>query len=269
MSVPKKELFTIAQAANACSISRSTLLRMEDEGLLTPTVHEEGKYRYYSTDDIMQAMQIYSMHRMGLTRKEIRPLIDTPEEIEGVIAQLETLRDNLDSAITELRKRTLQDSSSVTEILQLPQTLCYIKTYDIAAGESDLGDYLRDTIAEAVRAGCRLNWDRRPFLRAYRPDLAEGVFRQGFYTYHVCVPVHNPQKAITGIEPVQPRHILSVTWHGRVTDLPNRALTLAADARSRGLKPTGWFHLIQLILNVPRDGEDPRNRTLQLGCIAE
>ena len=47
MAHTKKELFTIAQAANACNVSRSTLLRMEEEGLLTPALHEDGKYRYY------------------------------------------------------------------------------------------------------------------------------------------------------------------------------------------------------------------------------
>ena len=82
MNTPEtKKLFTIAQAANACSVSRSTLLRMEEEGLLKPARHNDGRYRYYDVQNIMEAMQIYSMHRMGLTRSQIRPLIDTPEEI--------------------------------------------------------------------------------------------------------------------------------------------------------------------------------------------
>ena len=86
MNTPDKEtLFTIAQAANACSISRSTLLRMEDEGLLAPALHEDGGYRYYDTDNVMQALQIYTMHRMGLTRKEIRPLVETPDDIDSVL----------------------------------------------------------------------------------------------------------------------------------------------------------------------------------------
>lgn len=270
MNTPEtKKLFTIAQAANACSVSRSTLLRMEEEGLLKPARHSDGRYRYYDVQNIMEAMQIYSMHRMGLTRSQIRPLIDTPEEIDGVIARLETMRNNLDAAITELKKRTLEDSSSVTELLQLPETLCYIKPYDLEGGRYDLGQYLQETIEEAIEAGCRFDWDRRPFMRVFREDLAEGVFRPGTYRYHVCIPVQRHPKALQDIALLKPRRILSVTWHGRVTDLSARTLTLTEDARAMGLKPTGWFHLIQLILNVPREEIDPQSSVLQLGCIVE
>ncbi len=269
MAHTKKELFTIAQAANACNISRSTLLRMEDEGLLVPALHEDGKYRYYSTENIMQAMQIHAFHRMGLTRREIRPVFEKPGEIEGVVARLETMRDNLESAITELKKRTLQDSSSVTELLNIPETLCYTKDYDLEGGRYDLGQYLQETITESIRMGCRLNWDRRPFMRVNRPDLAEGIFRPGIYRYHICVPVLNRPKGCSAIRSVQPRRILSVTWHGRVTDLERRTMTLAEETRSRGLTPTGWFHVIQLLLNTPSGEHDPVSNVLQLGCVVE
>ena len=269
MNTPEKEeLFTIAQAANACSVSRSTLLRMEDEGLLTPALHEEGKYRYYNTVNVMQAMQIYALHRMGLTHKEIRPIVDTPDEIGSVIAQLEYLRDNMDRIITDLKKRTLQDPTAVTELLQLPETLCYIKTYDVEGGRYDLRQYLMDAITESIRRGCRLNWDRSPFLRVYRPDLAEGRFTPGLYKYYACVPIQGYPKGCRNIEAVWPRQILSVTWHGQVNDLTDRTLTLAEEAKSRGLVPTGWFHVIQMLLNTPRSG-DTLSQVLQLGCIVE
>ena len=269
MGHTKKELFSIAQAANACSISRSTLLRMEEEGLLMPALHEDGKYRYYSTENIRQAMQINVLHRMGLTRKEIRPIFETPEQLDGVIERLTVMRDNLDSAITELKKRTMQDSTTEVELLQIPETLCYIKSYDVEGSRYDLGQYLQETITEAIRAGCRLNWDRRPFMRVQRPDLAEGIYRPGSYRYHICVPILTHLKRLQGAGTVQSRRILSVTWHGRVTDLPDRILTLAANARARGLTPTGWFHVIQLILNRPSGEHDPVSDVLQLGCIVE
>ena len=269
MARTKKELFSIAQAANACSISRSTLLRMEEDGLLAPALHEEGKYRYYSTENILQAMQINVFHRMGLTRREIRPVFENPQEIGETIARLQTMRDNLDSAITELKKRTLQDPSAVIELMDIPQTLCYTQAYDVEGGRYGLGQYLQETMVVAIRKGCRFNWDRRPFMRVNRPDLAEGVFRPGIYRYHICVPVLNQPKGCREIQAVQPRRILSITWHGRVTDLPDRTLTLAAEARARGLVPTGWFHVIELLFNTPAGEHDPVSDVLQLGCIVE
>ena len=106
-------------------------------------------------------------------------------------------------------------------------------------------------------------------MRVFREDLAEGVFRPGTYRYHVCIPVQRHPKALQDIALLKPRRILSVTWHGRVTDLSARTLTLTEDARAMGLKPTGWFHLIQLILNVLREEIDPQSSVLQLGCIVE
>ena len=148
ITLKKEKLFTITQAANACSVSRSTLLRMEEEGLLTPALHEEGKYRYYSTENVMQALQIYAMHRMGLTHSEIHPLVDSPGDIDAVIARLEHLRDNLDDILTYLKKQTLKDSSTVTEMLRLPETLCYVRTYELEGGRYDLSQYIRSTLTD-------------------------------------------------------------------------------------------------------------------------
>ena len=263
------DLFTISQAANACSVSRATLLRMEAEGLLTPALHEEGKYRYYSTDNVTQALQIYTMHRMGLTHKEIHPLVDDPGDIDAVIAQLEHLRDNLNEILTHLKKRTMKDSSTVTEMLRLPETLCYVRTYELEGGRYDLRQYIRDTLTDAIRAGCRLDWERVPFMRVQRPDLAEGRVEHGVYRYRICVPVTGHPKNCGNIETVRSRQVLSVTWHGEVTDLAQRTLTLAADARAMDLKPTGWFHVI-LERSVAETGaNNARSNVLQLGCIVE
>ena len=268
MNTPDKEnLFTIAQAANACSVSRSTLLRMENEGLLLPALHEEGKYRYYSTENVLQAMQINTMHRMGLTRKEIRPLMDSPGDTDAVIARLEHLRDNLDTILTELKKRTLKDSSTVTEMLRLQETLCYIRTYDMVWDLTELEGHLNETLADAIRAGCRLDWDRGPFIRVCRPDITEGKAVRSVYRYYICVPVRYFPKNCAGIEPVQPRHVLSVTWHGKVTDLAQRTLTLAEDARAMGLTPTGWFHFILMLSGAAQNAD--ASQILQLGCIVE
>lgn len=268
MNTPDKEnLFTIAQAANACSVSRSTLLRMEDDGLLTPALHEEGKYRYYSTENVLHAMQINTMHRMGLTRKEIRPLMDSPRDTDAVIARLEHLRDNLDTILTELKKRTLKDSSTVTETLQVQETRCYIRSYDMAWNLGKLERHLDETLTDAIRAGCRLDWDRGPFMRVCRPDIAEGKAVPGIYRYYICIPVRYFPKNCANIETVQPRHVLSVTWHGQVTDLSQRTLTLAANARAMGLTPTGWFHFILMLSGAAQNAD--ASQILQLGCIVE
>lgn len=62
-----KKLFQITEAARACSLSRSTLLRLEEKGLLTPayTAPDSGR-RYYDNHNVARILQIEKMKAMGL-----------------------------------------------------------------------------------------------------------------------------------------------------------------------------------------------------------
>ena len=61
-----KGLFRIAQAANACGLSRSTILRMEESGLLTPAyIEPESGRRYYDNHNIARILQIENLKYMG------------------------------------------------------------------------------------------------------------------------------------------------------------------------------------------------------------
>ena len=52
MEKDTKKLFQITEAAHACGLSRSTLMRMEKKGLLTPAyIAAESGRRYYDNHD--------------------------------------------------------------------------------------------------------------------------------------------------------------------------------------------------------------------------
>ena len=60
----EKFLFQISEAARACGVSRSTLLRMEEKGLLKPAhVSEESGRRYYDNFNVAQIMQVEKFKR--------------------------------------------------------------------------------------------------------------------------------------------------------------------------------------------------------------
>ncbi|MCR4804410.1 MAG: MerR family transcriptional regulator [Clostridia bacterium] len=265
----KNGLFTIRQIANACGISRATVLRMEAEGLLQPALKEASGYRYYDTDNVLRAMQVNTMHRMGLKRKEIHPLTDDPGDIDAVIERLEHLRDNIDTIVTSLKKRTMQDNRTALEQMHLPETLCYIRTYDVEGSRYDLDEHLRAAFEGAIKDGCQLDWEREPFLRVHRPDIVAGRFVPGLYQYYVCIPITRAPRACRHADTVRARNILSFTWYGRVTNLPDRTLTLAQEARDRGLTPTGWFHVLLAFYNAGETVRMNESQLLQLGCIVE
>ncbi len=66
-----KGLFPITQAADACGLSRSTLMRMEEKGLLTPAyIAPKSKRRYYDNHNISRILQIQQFQSMGFDAEE-------------------------------------------------------------------------------------------------------------------------------------------------------------------------------------------------------
>ena len=60
-------LFSIRQAAHACNLSRSSLIRLEEKGMLTPA-HTDAKtgYRYYDT--LFRTTFRYALLRLSLVK---------------------------------------------------------------------------------------------------------------------------------------------------------------------------------------------------------
>ena len=59
MEKDTKKLFQITEAAHACGLSRSTLMRMEKKGLLTPAyIAAESGRRYYDNHDVARILEV-------------------------------------------------------------------------------------------------------------------------------------------------------------------------------------------------------------------
>ena len=57
--VEMKDLFTVHQVSRCCGISRATILRLENKGLLRPAyIDAQSGYRYYDNDNDSRIMQI-------------------------------------------------------------------------------------------------------------------------------------------------------------------------------------------------------------------
>ena len=67
MEKDTKTLFQITEAARACGLSRSTLMRVEERGLLTPayTAPDSGR-RYYDNHTVARILQIEKFKNLGL-----------------------------------------------------------------------------------------------------------------------------------------------------------------------------------------------------------
>ena len=92
MAENTKQFFQITEAARACGLSRSTLMRMEERGLLTPvfTAPDSGR-RYYDNHNVARIMQIEKFKAMGLGSKEIADYFAHGGEAEVLLEALGTV----------------------------------------------------------------------------------------------------------------------------------------------------------------------------------
>ena len=85
-----KNLFQITEAAQACGLSRSTLLRMEEKGLLPPAyIAPDSGRRYYDNHNVARIMQIEKLKAMGLGTEEIAGYFASGGEVTDLLSMLE------------------------------------------------------------------------------------------------------------------------------------------------------------------------------------
>lgn len=67
-----EKFFTVSQVTKSCDISRATLLRLEERGLLCPIfVDEKSGYRYFDNHNVARILQIKHLLSTGLSYDEI------------------------------------------------------------------------------------------------------------------------------------------------------------------------------------------------------
>ena len=92
----KKNKFSTFQIAKACGISRSTILRLEEEGFITPSDIEDstGK-RFYSFNDVARVIQVMTLRNFGLEKDIIHSFFDKDEDYQICLDVLQERLDNL------------------------------------------------------------------------------------------------------------------------------------------------------------------------------
>ena len=100
------KLFQIQEAARACGLSRSTLMRMEEKGLLKPayTAPDSGR-RYYDNYNVAHILQVEKFKAMGLSNEEIIAYYTSGGQISPLLSVLEARLEDLRRSVEELRIR--------------------------------------------------------------------------------------------------------------------------------------------------------------------
>ena len=242
-----KNLFQITEAAQACGLSRSTLMRMEEKGLLTPAyISPTSGRRYYDNHNVARVLQIEKLKAMGLGTEEIVGYFASGGEVTELLSMLEERLRELSRGVEELRLRA-GGSGGMT----LPAVTCCTRRCE---GHTIAEKYnaMYDFYGECVRRGCRLSHEPI-FTISERTDYLEDCIGDTPYPFHVCVPVrpeNAPKEAVTLPE----CRALSVLYYGDYSGVDEAFLALGREVRARGLKPAGFVRVLGIV--APYSGRE-------------
>ena len=173
MEQNKKTLFQITEAAHACGLSRSTLLRMEEKGLLAPAyIAPDSGRRYYDNHNVARVLQIEKLKAMGLGTEEIAGYFASGGEVTDLLSMLEERLRELSRGVEELRLRAGGSGGLSIQLMTLPAVTCCTRRCE---GHTIAEKYnaMYDFYGQCVRQGCRLSHEPI-FTISERTDYLEG-----------------------------------------------------------------------------------------------
>ncbi len=252
MNHDTKRLFRVAEAATACGISRSTILRMEESGLLSPAYTDpvSGR-RYYDNHNISRIIEIENLKYMGLGAEEIARYFASGGDAEVLLAPLEEKLSILQRSVEELRLRTGRRGNLYADIIDLPAFTCCVSTHK---GMSIPQKYtaMYNFYGECVKKGYTLG--REPlFCISERTDYLRGEISEEPFTFHVCVPMET-KKVPTEAVVFPACKALSVLYLGSYKDVNLMWLALGKEVRERNLTPAGYPRVMGIV--APSTGRE-------------
>ena len=245
MGNENKGLFQITEAAHACGVSRSTLLRMEEKGLLTPayTAPDSGR-RYYDNHNVARILQIEKFRAMGVDNEDIIAYFSRGGEATDMLTTLESRLHDLQRSVEELRLRAMEPPCTSVQLMTLPAVTCRIR-WSMGLTTADRYAEMYAFYSECVRMGCVLS-DEPLFAILDRKDYLEGYIGDTPYPNAVCVPVR-PDKAPADAEVLPACRVLSVLYCGEYSGIDGAWLTLGREVKARGLKPAAPPRILGIV----------------------
>lgn len=239
-------LFSIRQAARACNLSRSSLIRLEERGLLTPAYTDTRTgYRYYDNNNISRILQIQKFQWMGFSPEEINSYYASGGKADGLLDTLEQKLSALQPQIEEMRLRSHNVPDMSLSIVAIPETLCCVRKYEGALVQ-DKYHASYDFFHECVEKGIALA-PKPFFIINERTDYLEGKISPVPFDSYVCIPVL-PEKAPEDAVRIPACTAISLLCYGsNYSKLDECLLYLGEQVHKRRLTPTGYIRGIALV----------------------
>ena len=240
-----KNLYKISEVAHACNVSRSTILRMEEKGLLTPYyVSADSGRRYYDNYDVAKINHIEHFKEMGLTTDEILAYYDSKGGEQAVLQRLEEKLYHFQRSVEEMRVRVRRTADITVQLIDMPAEVCCVRRGEGRTAE-DVASVMFDFYTDCVKRG--VNLARRPLFTVLESHAyVERNFERGRFPFQVCIPVM-ADKAPADVVEFPACKALTVVYYGGYHRNNEAWARLAKEIKERDLMPTDWPRSIGVV----------------------
>lgn len=263
-----EKLYTINQVAKFCSTSRSTIMRMEKDGILTPAyVNDETGYRYYKTKEVLRILRNLSLGGVGITHRELAEYYAGTESYGNLLETLEKKEKELRDLLAILRVQTGQEMHLHTASYDFSAVYCYTRVIKDVERPSIIRGLMWETVNETIEKGYSLQREVQPFISVNPTQFLQGDFSYLKHDYTVNVPIlwtggQLPENVVYYPE----CHTISALLYGGNGDIAKAFTRLGEQIAFRKFVPIGDARVSAIVNSYP--GEDiPMEYWVSRVCI--
>ena len=255
----KKDLFTVSQVCKVCGISRSTVLRLENRGLLTPAYcDEQSGYRYYDNHNINKILQIKAFLEMGLQYDDILEFYNSGGSSSGLVEKMKKQLALLSRTVKEMELWNDDKKHLSYELIDIPDYVCYAKEFTGTTVNDKYRD-MYDLCTEAFKKGYRMIATEPMFIIHKNDDLFGGKSKNTELKYICCIPLE-PDCASEETVVIPGGRALSILYYGIHKSISDSAPALLIKKMNEmGLKPAGYFRGLCLVAPYMGKEINPEN----------
>ena len=232
------QMFTVSQAAAVTGLSRSTVLRMEDRGLLEPAyVSPTSGHRYYDVYNIMRILSVQQLLEIGFTNEEARQYFSAGADAAELFALVERRLRILQHTYEEMKLRATTDKHLSVQLCRIGESWYYVEhAKGFTLQDKYNANY--DAYRHCMEKGIRLGLGSQMCVN-HRTDYLEGRIDAAPYPFDAYIPVH-PGQSAPGIVCEPACTALVLYYCGELNEINDAYLRLGREVRERGLKPAGY-----------------------------
>lgn len=182
-------LYQIGEFAQACGVTRRTVLHYESKGLIAPAyINKATGYRYYDLNALSRMMLALTLKEAGLSLGDIAHYLSRGRMEQGFMDRLEEQRRRLERGMALLRCHMAQEGEYAVEWLELPARLCLVRSF-VCPGVEEAMAACYAAVDGAIRQGLPLRADWECFCEFPESGFLQGQVKLRDFTMNVCLPV--------------------------------------------------------------------------------